>query len=121
MTRGLLPSSRLREGAAGTFVFAPGHAPRAPLRALFALALAVAAVRAGDARAQSTLSALQTDVDRIASAARPSVVTVMAQRALDQRPRPGAPLERHVLTRVGSGVTVSESEILTTASVVLGA
>jgi serine protease Do len=67
---------------------------------------------------EGTLSALQTDMDMIARRARPSVVTVFAQRTA-RRPAPSG--EKRVLTRVGSGVAVEESAILTTASVVLGA
>ena len=89
---------------------------------------------------QGLLSALQTDMDQIARRARPSVVTVFAQTLLTREtahpsgsppgnaPEAGpgagaatvpAPVRMH--TRVGSGVAVEESEILTTASVVLGA
>ena len=82
-----------------------------------ALVLAGSAV----ALAQGSLSALQTDVDRIARHARPSVVTVFAQRTVEHaRPLPGQP-KRRLHTRVGSGVAIAENEILTTASVVLGA
>jgi serine protease Do len=86
---------------------------------------AVAAFAAPDrARAQGTLSQLQMDVDQIARRARPSVVTVFAQilprHARPSRPgAPGAPAGR-IHTRVGSGVAVGESLILTTASVVIG-
>jgi serine protease Do len=84
-------------------------------------ALALAISSAADAHAQGSLSALQTDVDRIARHARPSVVTVFAQRTVDHsRPLPGQP-KRRLHTRVGSGVAIAENEILTTASVVLGA
>jgi serine protease Do len=69
------------------------------------------------ARAQSTLSAFEADVDRIAKRARPCMVTVIAQR--DVAPRPGAPKRAH--SRVGSGAAVSAHEVLTTATVVLGA
>jgi serine protease Do len=68
---------------------------------------------------QGALSALQTDMDQIARRARPAVVTVFAQRAVP--PKPGLPLERRTRTRVGSGVAVEESGVLTTASVVMGA
>jgi serine protease Do len=90
---------------------------------LVLLALAAAAPPA--VRAQATLSQLQTDVDLIASRARPSVVTVLAQ-VFPHEARPngelatGAALSR-IHTRIGSGVAVEESMILTTASVVLGA
>ena len=69
------------------------------------------------ARAQSTLSAFEADVDRIAKRARPCMVTVIAQREVAVRP--GGPKRPH--SRVGSGAAVSAHEVLTTASVVLGA
>jgi len=88
-----------------------------------AAALALALLLAGGVGAQGTLSALQTDVDRIARRARPSVVTVFAVRT-ESVPKPAgaaaAPAPR-VRTRVGSGVAVEENLILTTASVVLQA
>jgi len=86
--------------------------------------------------AQGTLSALQTDVDQIARRARPSVVTVFAQRMVSARhAEPGssarstpdatssktATADRRMRTRVGSGFAVWEDAIVTTASVVLGA
>jgi serine protease Do len=83
--------------------------------ALTAIALAGSALFA-PVHAQGTLSALQTDVDQIARRARPAVVTVMAQR-----PAAKGGGERRLHTRVGSGVAVEESQVLTTASVVLGA
>ena len=112
-----------------------------------AAALMAAAALAEGARAaphpgapQGLLSALQTDMDQIARRARPSVVTVFAQTLLPSEtarpsgsppghppeagPGPGSaavPALGHIHTRVGSGVAVGESEILTTASVVLGA
>src|SRR5512145_311774 len=72
------------------------------------------------ARAQGTLSALQTDMDQIARRARPSVVTVIAQREVR---KPAAPPggEKRQRTRVGSGVAVEDHGVLTTASVVMGA
>jgi len=83
------------------------------LRLLVALA-ATLVLAAPAARAQGTLSALETDVDVILATTRPSVVTVVNVRDLDAH-KPGA------AARVGSGVAVSENEILTTASVVEGA
>lgn len=71
----------------------------------------------GLARAQSTLSAFEADVDRIAKRARPCIVTVIAQR--DVATRPGGVKRAH--SRVGSGAAVSAHEVLTTATVVLGA
>lgn len=66
--------------------------------------------------AQSTLSAIEADVERIARRARPCVVTVIAQRMAS---RSGQPRRTH--NRVGSGVAVAANGILTTASVVVGA
>jgi len=90
-------------------------------RARVALALLVAGVLALPAAAQTTLSALQADVSRIANGARPSVVTVIAQRTVERPATTKRPLDRRILTRVGSGVTMREDEIITTLSVVIGA
>jgi serine protease Do len=71
--------------------------------------------------AQGTLSSLETEIDKIQRAARPSVVTVisrsevMRDRGTTEQPR------RRIYTRVGSGVAVGEQIILTTASVVMDA
>src|SRR5215510_11549620 len=87
-----------------------------------AAALFVAALAAPPwAVAQGTLSALQTDMDQIARRARPSVVTVIAQREVICKASATAAPEKRQRTRVGSGVAVEESAILTTASVVMGA
>jgi serine protease Do len=88
-------------------------------RRIMALAL-IAGLLAGPARAQSTLSALQTDVDRISDLARPSVVTVIAQHTLAP-PRGARRALPRVHTRVGSGVAVAPDEVITTASVALAA
>src|SRR5262245_909596 len=72
-------------------------------------------------RCQGTLSAMQTEVDEIARAARPSVVTVVTQNTVVTRGRRGAPARSHLRTRVGSGIAVEENAVITTASVVLGA
>jgi serine protease Do len=80
------------------------------------LTLVLLAGRVPPVRAQSTLSAFEDDVDRIAKRARPCVVTVIAQRIVS---RPGSP--RRTNSRVGTGVAVSANGVLTTASVVLGA
>ena len=88
------------------------------VRGLLAVALCgpllVTGVRA--VRAQSTLSAIEADVDRLAKRARPCVVTIIAQRTVNT---PGQPRSTH--NRVGSGVAVSANGVLTTASVVVGA
>jgi len=90
---------------------------------LFAVAalVAVSGAPVVPARAQGALAQLQTDVDQITRRARPSLVTVLAQSTVKRRrpPRGGQPTSVH--TRIGSGVAVGESEVLTTASVVLGA
>jgi serine protease Do len=87
--------------------------------AALAAAWIVLALAVPPAAAQSTLSALQTDVDQIARRVRPSVVTVYAQRTASSRGAIGG--ESRVRTRVGSGVAIGENRILTTASVVIGA
>jgi len=75
----------------------------------------------GRACAQGTLSQLQTDVDLIARRARPSVVTVFAQTLPHETLTPASGTRAgRIHTRVGSGVAVDESLILTTASVVIG-
>lgn len=76
---------------------------------------------ARNAGAQGTLSAIEADVDHIARRARPSMLTVVAQRDATPRARAGAaPPARKTHSRMGSGVAVGTDEILTTASVVLG-
>jgi serine protease Do len=73
-------------------------------------------------RAQGALSAIESDVDQIVRRARPSMLTIIAQRTLaGDRQAAGAEPQRRVHSRVGSGVALSADEILTTASVVLGA
>jgi len=85
------------------------------LAGVFVLLLAPAA------RPQDAASSLPMNVDEIANRAEYSVVTVLVQRtetrARSDTRRPAS----SVHTRVGSGVAVEESVILTTASVVLGA
>jgi serine protease Do len=71
---------------------------------------------AAAARAQSTLSAIEDEVERIAHRARPCVVTVVAQRTSGR-----TVATRRTHSRVGSGVAISADGVLTTASVVLGA
>ena len=107
----------------GSVCLLPGGGPSATSRRAWkasAVAL-LATLMASPAWPQTTLTALQTDVDRIADGARPSLVTVFALRTVESPRRRGALPERRVLTRVGSGVTVSEDEVLTTASVVIEA
>ncbi len=74
-----------------------------------------------ETRAQGTLSAIETDVDQIVRAARPSVVTVFAQRTVKRRKVRESASELRTATRVGSGVAVEDDRILTTASVVVDA
>jgi serine protease Do len=88
--------------------------------ALAGLAAVLAPAPRG-AAAQTTLSALQADVSRVANRARPSVVAVIAQRTTVRPATTSRPVERRVLTRVGSGVTLREDEVVTTRSVVDGA
>ncbi|HTK30843.1 MAG TPA: trypsin-like peptidase domain-containing protein [Candidatus Saccharimonadaceae bacterium] len=82
--------------------------------------VALAWVAPGVARAEGPLSALEGDVDAIATRALPSVVTVFAQRPGESRARDGRTVVR-THTRVGSGVAVDANGVMTTASVVLGA
>ena len=92
-----------------------------PLVGLLVLTTALAFAPAGPVRAQATLSAIEADVDQIARQARPSIVTVIAQHmVVTKHPRGNVP-ERRPHSRVGSGVAVDRSVIVTTASVVLGA
>ncbi len=90
------------------------RAARSAIVLLLALAASVTGARA--ARAQSTLSAIEDEVERIARYARPCVVTVVAQRTTGK-----SAATRRTHSRVGSGVAISSDGILTTASVVLGA
>jgi serine protease Do len=83
-----------------------------------ALLALTAAAPIEPAAAQSTLSALQADVSRIANGARPSVVTVIAQRTVVRPASVRRPLDRRILSRVGSGITMREDEVITTLSVV---
>src|SRR5438093_4669130 len=89
----------------------PSHCP------LVVAALLIVVSGARPAAAQSTLSALETDVDRVAAAARPSVVTVFAQRSLPRPRGAAASAPRRLQTRVGSGVAVQDDAVLTSASV----
>lgn len=93
----------------------PVSGPARLLRVLAASVL-VLALRTPATHAQSTLSAFEDDVDRIARRARPCIVTVIAQRSVS---KDGNPERLH--SRVGTGVAVSANGLLTTASVVLGA
>lgn len=91
---------------------------RASGRLMLALLLAGSFLPAGvpAVRAQSTLSAIEADVDRLSKRARPCVVTIIAQRTITKAGQP-----RRTHNRVGSGVAVSSNGLLTTASVVVGA
>lgn len=101
-----------------------GHAWPGPLVLLVATGLGLAPIAppAPVARAQGALSAIEADVDQIVRRARPSMLTIIAQRTTaPEKIAPGAAPQRRVHSRVGSGVAVASDEILTTASVVLGA
>jgi len=91
--------------------FSSRPAPLGSVVLVLSLVLGIAASFA-PVRAQGTLSALESDVDGIVRATRPSVVTVVAR---------GTGSKGHAATRVGSGVAVADNQILTTASVVQGA
>jgi serine protease Do len=100
-------------------VFGMAHRRRSSLW-LLAVTAVLAFLPSRPTGAQGTLSALETDVDQISRAARPSVVSVVAQRSVLQRRR-GAPARQRVHTRIGSGVAVEAHSVITTASVVDGA
>lgn len=87
-------------------------------RALRAVAVLLAVAAPPHAAAQGVLSALETDADQIARAARPSVVTIVATRPAEPG---GAASRQRVRTRVGSGVAVESDLVITTASVIHGA
>jgi serine protease Do len=75
----------------------------------------------GLARSQGAASGPPADFGAVAERVRPAVVTVLARNSEARRGgKPGESATR-VHTRVGSGVAVEESGILTTASVVLKA
>lgn len=100
-------------------------APAGPSRAGRSLAVCAALLLAllpavRPAHAQTPLSPIDADVEQIVARTRPSVVTVVVQRDLApvRGEGPNAP---RVHSRVGSGVAVAADEVLTTASVVLGA
>ncbi len=84
-------------------------------------ALALLTLAAPRARAQTTLSAIEADVDQIVRRARPSLVTVVSQRYPLLYYRTGMVKSRRLYSRVGSGVAIGADEVLTTASVVLEA
>lgn len=73
-------------------------------------------VEAEDARALGT-----EQVDAIARRARPSMVTVVAQRTVTHKATAKEPAGKRTHNRVGSGVAIEKDAILTTASVVIGA
>ncbi len=100
----------------------PGRANARPGFGTFALALATLLTLwpATPPRAQGTLSAIEADVDAISRQARPSLVTVIAQRTVAARARAGAAPRPRLHSRVGSGVAVESHVVLTTASVTLG-
>lgn len=90
--------------------------------ALLASSLAVLGIFAESSRvasAQGAVTAVEVDVDALAARARPSMLTVIAQRELTTRVRQSQTTKR-THSRMGSGVAIGTDEILTTASVVLG-
>lgn len=87
-------------------------------RALRSVAVVLALGLPPHAAAQGVLSAIETDADQIARGARPSVVTVIAQRPAEEN---GRVTRQRVRTRVGSGVAVEADLVITTASVIHGA
>ncbi len=100
----------------------PGRVRPRPGFGAFALALAalLTLVPGAPTHAQGTLSAIEADVDAISRQARPSLVTVIAQRTVVTRGRSGAAPRSRLHSRVGSGVAVERHVVLTTASVTLG-
>ncbi|MBI5170406.1 MAG: serine protease [Candidatus Eisenbacteria bacterium] len=99
--------------------------PRFGVFGIVLLALVCAFAAGGplqrDARAQSAVTAVEVDVDALVKRARPSMLTVVAQRTVTTRSRTaGQGPARRTHSRIGSGVAVGADEILTTASVVLG-
>jgi serine protease Do len=113
--------SRCGQARANATRIRPRLAVFRPALAAVLAALTLVAGVPRPARSQGAVSAIEADVDLIARRARPSMVTVVAQRTLLAQGRRGAPPTRRVHTRVGSGVAVEEDGVLTTASVVLGA
>ena len=99
--------------------------PFAAFSSLLLAALLAAGAVSGVARgaaAQGTLSAIESDVDQISRRARPSLLTIIAQRSVQaEGGAQSAPGQKRLLSRVGSGVAVGADEILTTVSVVIGA
>lgn len=93
----------------------PATGRRAWLAGLFVLLLAASA------RGQGSPSGEGTQVDRVVRAAEPCVVTIVAQRTVEHRDPLTGERQRRQHLRAGTGVAVEESDILTTASVVLGA
>lgn len=92
----------------------------AGLLALMAISLCASLGAAPAATAQG-LSSPPTDFASISARAQAAVVTILAQNTETRRKRrPGEPATR-IHTRVGSGVAVEESGIVTTASVVIRA
>jgi len=90
-------------------------------RALALVSLVALLCSATPAFPQSDLSALQTDVASMSKRVRGSVVVVVSLSNEEHRDHRTGRTVSGVHTRVGSGVAVEESAILTTASVVLRA
>lgn len=96
-----------------------GRVLRTRLAAL-AVVLSTAGTLAPGVHAQGALTAIESDVDRIARRTRPSIVTVFAQRQVTTQEAGRTPTTR-THSRIGTGVAIERAEVLTTASVVLGA
>lgn len=111
-------SGSARRGSHGT---RPGWACLARPIVFAASLLAAVGAPMTVAVAQGTLSAIEADVDQIARHGRPSMITIVAQREVVTRLPGGATQTNRTHSRMGSGVAVGVDEILTTASVVLGA
>ena len=117
---------RRRQGGERT---APARGrPLAALPALLlvtGLAIAAPAGAPRPAAAQGTLSAIESDLDQITRRARPSLLTIIAQRTVEPGSAAGSAsgngAQKKLHSRVGSGVAVGVDEVLTTVSVVLGA
>ncbi len=86
-------------------------------RALLATGV-LAAFAAGSRPVAAQNSVSVMDVETIVRAARPSVVTVVAQRWTGQAATAKRPATRRLRSSIGSGVAIDADVILTTASVV---
>jgi len=88
---------------------------------LTSLALLTAPLLQLPADAQSGRVLTNSEIEVIARRARPSMVTVVAQRTVSHKATSKEPAGKRTHNRVGSGVAIEKDAILTTASVILGA